>query len=170
MSESEERTKETIEHLQDPKVGDTFHEQYTFWIEVVFVGKNQLGQDVVVICEDYGRHLTIHTKEQFLKRFIMETVPPKSWIDYSKTVDTEYTCNGDFLDFYARYMPTQYISPKEKAKIAKEARREKIHAIVGKVIHTACLDKRDTVENAFVKLFEMLEVNIDDLENLTNNL
>jgi len=73
--------KQTEAHMNDPQVGDRFHEMYSFWVEVL-----ERDFDCVTIREDRGDNShperTFFTLEQFQQAYAYKTPGLGYWITY----------------------------------------------------------------------------------------
>lgn len=76
-----EMEKQTLEALDNPQVGDRFHEMFSFWVYVVAVDDNSVTTiegSPPVMFPDEGK-VRVQTEEKFKERFLYKTIPG-AWI------------------------------------------------------------------------------------------
>lgn len=170
--------KLTLEHLKHPEVGDRFQEHYSFWCTILFVGKNMLGEPVVIAVDD-GEVPYIYTPERFEKRFLYGTIPG-SWVYY---VDTKienvrrYDVPDDvnFLWFCEVMGAVPYISPKEMEDLEKQKSQSQysdyVEHFVGKLANGKYDSKTmNALANALQDIFKQRGVSLEDIQKLSGIL
>ena len=78
----EKAKAQTMEALKDPKVGDRFHEMYSYWMYVLAVTPETvtfIGAGGPCTFPDDGKIETV-SRERFLKKFTYNSMPDKSYM------------------------------------------------------------------------------------------
>jgi hypothetical protein len=78
----DDKMKQTIEALKNPRVGDRFHEMYSFWMYVLAVTPETvtfITASPPCTFPDDGKIETL-SRNEFVKKFTYQSIPGKSYM------------------------------------------------------------------------------------------